>query len=290
MLWDSGTEMNQEPGTGDNQAPRQSGANVGPADTDSIVRLVNDGFTYPATADVISAMLEYIGANRFRVTLTNASTGSTLATSAGSVAVPLAPGGFVVHGATESPLFADGQADAGSGLEALAKDGDPSALAASLARDTGVPTIFAPGAWVVHADGNPIFVPGGPDAGLDGFTYPTGSQIIEVTLSLATSTGIETGSPELPSRVRLDQNYPNPFNPETRIQFEVADAGTARLTVFDLLGREVASLLDRTISAGSHSVTWNGKGAGGQQAPTGVYVYRLATAHGAVTKTMVLLQ
>jgi len=53
MLWDAGTEENQEPGVGNNQAQRQPAANTGPADPNNLVRLVNDGFTYPAVSQVI---------------------------------------------------------------------------------------------------------------------------------------------------------------------------------------------------------------------------------------------
>ena len=51
-LWDAGTEVNEEPGVGENQAPRQAGANTG-ADEGGVVRLVDDGFTYPAVADIV---------------------------------------------------------------------------------------------------------------------------------------------------------------------------------------------------------------------------------------------
>lgn len=53
FLWDAGTENNQEPGIGGYQAPRQPGANMGPADSDQTVRIVNDGYSYPAIDQVI---------------------------------------------------------------------------------------------------------------------------------------------------------------------------------------------------------------------------------------------
>ena len=61
LLWDAGSEENEEPGVGPNQVMRQGSANTGPADADATVRLVNDGFTYPAVSDVIRVTIEAIG-------------------------------------------------------------------------------------------------------------------------------------------------------------------------------------------------------------------------------------
>ncbi len=199
MLWDAGTEANQEPGTGADQAPRQSGANTGAADSDSAVRLVNDGFSYPATADVIAAMLEHLGETRFRVTLTNASTGSTLATSTGTVAVPLSPGAYAVHAPSDSPMFVSGQADAGMGLEALAEDGDPAGLALALAAETGVTSIFAPGVWVVHRDGTPLFVDGQPDSGAGLEAIAEDGSPGQLVASLAMNGAISAGAFAVPA-------------------------------------------------------------------------------------------
>jgi len=56
MLWDAGTEANEEPGLGLNQAPRQGDPNMGPADSDNTVHLVDDGYTYPAVSEVVEAV------------------------------------------------------------------------------------------------------------------------------------------------------------------------------------------------------------------------------------------
>ncbi len=117
MLWDAGTEANEEPGLGMNQAPRQAGPDTGPADSDNTVRLVDDGYTYPAVAEVIEATLTDHGGGEFTLRLENVSDSSTLQPSTGpSVAVPMAPGVFVVHAAAD-PFFTAGMADAGDGLE-----------------------------------------------------------------------------------------------------------------------------------------------------------------------------
>ncbi len=164
MLWDAGTEVNEEPGEGANQAPRQSGPNTG-EDEGGVVRLVDDGFTYPATNEVIQLTLTYLGDTQFMARIENVSMEGTITTSTGQMlSVPLAPGVWVVH-TTPSPLFTDGAPDSGAGLEAVAEDGDPGALAAALAEDTGITHIFAPGVWAAHMDPAPLFTDGAPDGG-----------------------------------------------------------------------------------------------------------------------------
>jgi hypothetical protein len=164
MLWDAGTELNEEPGVGANQAPRQTGANTGAADPDQTVRLVSDAYTYPAVADVIGVTLTSLGENLFRVRIENRSDANTLMTSAGNLAVPLAPGVWVVHTAS-SPLFTSGVPASAMGLEALAEDGSPDALGTSLAARTGFGTPFAPGVFAVHSGGMPFFTEGAADRG-----------------------------------------------------------------------------------------------------------------------------
>jgi hypothetical protein len=90
---------------------------------------------------------------------------------------------------------------------------------------------------------------------------------------------------EAPTEFLLDQNFPNPFNPSTTIGFRVQGSGRVRLNVLDLLGREVASLVDEEKEAGSYSVTWNA-----QNAASGVYYYKLTAGSFTQTKKMLLLQ
>ena len=165
QLWDAGTEANEEPGVGANQAQRQAGADTGPDDADATVRLVNDGFTYPAVADVIQVTIMPVSETRFTARIENVSTGTTLTPSDGSMqAVPLAPGVWVVHTDT-APLFASGQADRDEGLEAIAEDGNPGSLGTVLAEATGVNQVFSPGVWAVHTDAAPLFTIGQADRG-----------------------------------------------------------------------------------------------------------------------------
>jgi hypothetical protein len=86
----------------------------------------------------------------------------------------------------------------------------------------------------------------------------------------ATATGVSEIASGLPGTFGLDQNFPNPFNPSTMITFHVPAAATVRLTVFDVLGREVATLVNDDRAAGIHRIAWNAAGLA-----SGVYFYRL---------------
>lgn len=89
----------------------------------------------------------------------------------------------------------------------------------------------------------------------------------------------------LPSRRDLAQNFPNPFNPSTTIRYAVPAAGHVTLTVYDILGRQVATLVNGTVTGGPHDVTWHP-----DNLASGVYLYRLETASGTQTRSMVLLR
>lgn len=121
-LWDAGTEINEEPGVGANQAPRQGGPNTGT--TEGVVQRVSDGFDYPPTDETIQVRVSSTatanGAD-FDVTIENLGTSTT----------PLAPGVWVTH-MVSGVLFQNGMPDLSQGLEQLAEDGDHSVLGATL--------------------------------------------------------------------------------------------------------------------------------------------------------------
>ena len=96
---------------------------------------------------------------------------------------------------------------------------------------------------------------------------------------------IEDGS-ELPLKIRLSQNYPNPFNPTTVISYQLPVNSTVELKVFDMLGREVAVLVDGFVSAGSHEIIFD---AGNLS--SGIYFYQLSTGGGfSATRKFTLLK
>ncbi len=90
---------------------------------------------------------------------------------------------------------------------------------------------------------------------------------------------------QLPGNFTLSQNYPNPFNPSTQIQFSVPRAGFVSLKVYDMLGREVATLVHQELTPSSYSITWNASNVA-----SGVYLYKLDAGNYSVTKKMVLMK
>jgi hypothetical protein len=90
---------------------------------------------------------------------------------------------------------------------------------------------------------------------------------------------------EIASSIALLQNHPNPFNPSTTIEYDLPYAAHVRLAVFDLLGREVALLVDEMLAQGTHTVHWD---AGAR--PSGVYFYRLLAGRFQKTRKLVVLR
>ena len=79
----------------------------------------------------------------------------------------------------------------------------------------------------------------------------------------------------MPKEYSLSVNYPNPFNPSTNIKYALPEASITRLSVFDVLGREVERLVDGVVEAGRHSITWNAADGGGRRVTSGVYFYQM---------------
>ena len=162
-LYDAGTEVNQQPGTGADQAPRQPAPDTGEAE-DGVLGPIADGaadragFTYPNTADVVRVTLAHDGESEFTVRIENVSTGATLATPGGSVAVPLSPGGWAVH--VDAVDFFESGAAAPRWVEAIAEDGMAGPFADAFGPLTGVTVPLSPGAVVVHGDAVDLFTSG----------------------------------------------------------------------------------------------------------------------------------
>jgi hypothetical protein len=90
---------------------------------------------------------------------------------------------------------------------------------------------------------------------------------------------------------RLKQNYPNPFNPSTMIGYELSQASLVCLTIYNISGQEIATLVDNEFQGpGSHSVIWRGKEVSGRLAPSGIYFYRLQVGESVVVRKMALMK
>ncbi len=94
----------------------------------------------------------------------------------------------------------------------------------------------------------------------------------------------------IPENIVLHNAYPNPFNPTTTIRFNISEAGNINLTIFDLMGREVRTLVQGFTNTGSQSVIWDGKDNNGGLLSSGVYIYRLESKKQQVSKKLILLK
>ncbi len=98
-------------------------------------------------------------------------------------------------------------------------------------------------------------------------------------------TSVETLSFETPLEYRLEQNFPNPFNPATTIRFALRARGEVTVRIFDLLGREITTLLKEELPAGVHQVVFDA-----QTLPSGVYLYRIQTDGFCQTRKLLLVK
>jgi hypothetical protein len=92
------------------------------------------------------------------------------------------------------------------------------------------------------------------------------------------------------SKNELLGNYPNPFNPSTAIKFVLINNSHVTIDIFNIKGTKVKTLANSTFSAGIHNIVWNGSNDTGQQAGSGVYLYRMKTEDNSTIKKMILLK
>ncbi len=116
---------------------------------------------------------------------------------------------------------------------------------------------------------------------------------VNITLSPSTPTSVSAPG-TVPEKFVLGQNYPNPFNPNTTISYAVSASSIVTLKVFNVLGQEVATLINGNVAEGSYNIIWNGKDNLGRQVSTGVYIYKMHATAGTTEfsqmKKMVMLK
>ena len=101
--------------------------------------------------------------------------------------------------------------------------------------------------------------------------------------------GVDLSAIDSPMMYRLGANFPNPFNPETRIEYNLAESGPVTLVVYDMLGREVVTLVDAEQSRGNHSIVWDGNSLAGQS-PSGMYFYEMRAGSFRAMRKMILIR
>ncbi|QGY45386.1 hypothetical protein GM418_17410 [Maribellus comscasis] len=217
MLWDAGTEENQEPGM-DNP---HDGANV----TDGMIQLmsaVGDGFDYGTVETNLKVTLDYEGNSLFTVTVENLESSKT----------PVSPIVWVVHFADQNPIFTQREMDYGQGLEDVAETGNPGALSSYLDMHSGYVSPIAPVLWVLHDKKDmPVFTAGAPD-------YGRGLEILAETgnpgplYESLTAEGFETGVQATP----FGSSENGPIFPGEKYMFSIEGEVGQTLSIATMLG------------------------------------------------------
>ena len=118
-----------------------------------------------------------------------------------------------------------------------------------------------------------------------GETNPNFNDAQGMLILDAIITGIEDDNAPLVQEFYLEQNYPNPFNPSTQIRFALPQHAAVTLAVYNALGQEVATLVNRQLPAGEHSITWEAR-----DLPSGIYYYRIAAGKFRETRKAILIK
>jgi plastocyanin len=114
---------------------------------------------------------------------------------------------------------------------------------------------------------------------------PHASQGMKGTITVNPSTDVKTISKAIPNNFILKQNYPNPFNPSTKISFSIREAGFVSLKIFNILGKEVTTLINENLPLGNFNVEWYAINE-----ESGIYFYTFQTENYLLTKKMILLK
>jgi hypothetical protein len=104
------------------------------------------------------------------------------------------------------------------------------------------------------------------------------------------SVGVDNRNETFPHGFALEQNFPNPFNPSTTIRYELPEDGLVNITIYDITGRHISTLVSSHQNAGYKSIQWNATNNHGEPVSAGVYLYKIQAGEFLQTKKMVLLK
>jgi hypothetical protein len=117
---------------------------------------------------------------------------------------------------------------------------------------------------------------------LFGYAVSTSGNVIKLHISLV---GIEAVNNEIPNSFVLAQNYPNPFNPATNIKFSVPTAGLVKIAIYDVLGNQVAVIINENLNVGNYKSDFNA-----YELSSGIYFYKMFSGEFKETKKMILIK
>jgi hypothetical protein len=144
--------------------------------------------------------------------------------------------------------------------------------------------------WINH-DHSSLSLPVNPNGADTVVVTVTGDNTLAYSVNIPVALAApESHDPSLPVAYALESNYPNPFNSETVLRFAVPHASHIRLEVFDILGKQVTTLVDGQLPAGYHQARWAGQSGQGEAVGTGVYFARMITPEGMHVRKLLLLK
>ncbi|MFC1569262.1 FlgD immunoglobulin-like domain containing protein, partial [bacterium] len=116
-----------------------------------------------------------------------------------------------------------------------------------------------------------------PVGGLRSTGIAIGGEVEDMSIQMKIATAVEGSKTEQnsPDEFGLLHNYPNPFNPTTTIPFHLPEMAEVKITIYDILGRQVRTLVHGDWSPGSHAVMWDGITDWGYRASSGIYIYQI---------------
>ncbi len=120
--------------------------------------------------------------------------------------------------------------------------------------------------------------------------YAVGANGVFLTFDNLVGVALAGERPNRPEEPILLRNYPNPFNPSTNLSFRITESGLVELAVYDLLGRRIRTLVNKTLLPGRYQVVWDGRNEFGEAVPSGAYWYRLNTGGFVQTRQMLLVR
>jgi len=129
-----------------------------------------------------------------------------------------------------------------------------------------------------------------PEFDLTGRTQDNICYFDNISFSPSNSVGVDNRSETLPQGFALEQNFPNPFNPFTTLRYDLPEDSFVNITIYDMMGRQVSTLVSSQQTAGFKSIQWNAINDKGSPVSAGLYLYTIQAGKFRHTKKMVLLK
>ena len=143
----------------------------------------------------------------------------------------------------------------------------------------------------VSVEGSFVYSPTTDYSGSDSFTFTVcDNSLCDTATVLITIHPLSIDETSLPTEYAIHQNYPNPFNPVTTLRYDLPENAMVNITIYDMLGRQVKTLMNHTQDAGYKSIIWDATNDYGKPVSAGIYLYRIQSGKYISTKKIVLLK